>query len=136
MRAMEHWIFITSPLSFKMDKCLSEFGFVDFRQRNKLAVNDIVYIYVSSPVQEIKYKMIVERINIPYEDTVDDSPFDVHIKPLEPLQYYSRLRLLQQTDAPELHLSYLRKHGLASNLQSNIKVSGELLDYIDSFFEE
>ena len=124
---MEHWIFITSPLSFKMDKCLSKFGFVDFRQRNKLTVNDIVYIYVSSPVQEIKYKMIVERINIPYEDTVDDSPFDVHIKPLEPLQYYSRLRLLQQTDG---------KHGLVSNLQSNIKVSGELLDYIDSFFEE
>lgn len=131
---MQSWIFISSPLSFKMDECLSKFGFVDFRQRNKLAVNDIVYIYVSSPVQEIKYKMIVERINIPYEDTVDDSSFDVHIKPLEPLQYYSRLRLLQQTDTPKLHLSYLRKHGLVSSLQGNMKVSGELLDYIDSFF--
>ena len=131
---MQNWIFITSPLSFKMDKCLSEFGFVDFRQRNKLSVSDIVYIYVSSPVQGIKYKMIVERMNIPYEDTLDQSPFYVHERPLKPLQYYSRLRLLQQTDTPKLHFSYLRKHGLASNLQSNIKVSGELLEYIDGFF--
>ena len=133
---MQSWIFITSPKSYQMDKCLLEYDFVDFRQRNKLSVNDIVYIYVSSPVQSIKYKMIVERINIPYNETFDDSSFDVPTKPLLTLRYYSRLRLLDKTDTPKLHLSHLREHGLISSLQTNVKVSGELLEYIDSSFNK
>ena len=48
-----------------MDDWLRCSEYVDFVQRNKVEVNDIVYLYTTAPIKRIEYKMIVDRINIP-----------------------------------------------------------------------
>lgn len=48
-----------------MSDWLAENDFVEFKQTNKLNVNDIVYLYTTAPIQRIEFKMVVERIDIP-----------------------------------------------------------------------
>lgn len=45
------------------------------------------------------------------------------------------MRLVDETDTHDLSLAKLREHGLKRNIQGAMKLSGELSDYIMSFFE-
>ena len=133
---MQHWIFISSTKRFRMSDWLAENDVVEYEQRNKICVNDIVYLYTTAPVQRIEFKMIVEKIDIPWEGTIDDSRFSLLTSTNRYVQKSVRLRLLEKADTPLLHLTELRKYGLKSSMQSHFKISGELLDYIESFFEK
>jgi hypothetical protein len=79
--------------------------------------------------------MIIERINIPLNEIVDDSAYNIRTKEQNAKRMmndrFIRLRLLKKVDNPKLHLDYLRSIGLKSSMQSNLKVSGELLKYIE-----
>ncbi len=76
--------------------------------------------------------MIVDRINIPWEQTLVDAAYS--LRPQAPVEKSVRLRLLEKVNTQKLHLSVLRQYGLRSSMQSNLRVSGNLLDYIESFF--
>ena len=137
---MEHWIFISSTKQFRMNDWLEKYDFVEYMQRNRLSVNDIVYLYTTAPVMRIEYKMIVERTDIPYKDSVDDSAYSVYSLISKPTHHSPddkviRLRLLKKVDIPELHLSKLRCHGENTSMQGNHRIEGDLLEYIDSFFK-
>ena len=130
---MQHWIFISSPKRFRMDDCLADNGFVEFLQRNKVEVNDIVYLYTTAPVCKIEYKMVVERINIPKSEWFDDTAYSAEKEPpvFDDDALFVRLRLVQKIDNPNLSLNCLRDYGLTSSMQGNFKIQGELLDYIE-----
>lgn len=136
---MRHWIFISSPKQFRMDDWLSCNEYVEFVQRNKVQVNDIVYLYTTAPVQRIEYKMIVDRINVPYDATIDDSAYSLRTEPAEVRfdtnTLFVRLKLIKKVETPLLHLNFLREYGLRSSMQSALTVSGNLLDYIETKFE-
>ena len=113
--------------------------YVDYVQRNKVEVGNVVYLYTTTPVQRIEYKMIVDRINIPYDEILDDSAYSLRKEP-EVIRYdmptlYVRLKLIKKVDNPLLHLTFLRGYGLRSCMQSSIRVSGDLLDYIETKFQ-
>ena len=55
-----------------MHDWLNDNDFVEYEQRNKVEANDIVYLYSTAPIQCIEYKMIVEKINIPIDEIIDD----------------------------------------------------------------
>ena len=131
-----NWVFIVNPSHFRMKDFLEKYDFVEFSQRNKVHLNDIVYLYLTSPVKAIKYKMIVERTDIPLEETFDDSEYSLPKNPRksQTIGLWVRLRLLETTDDNNLSLDELKSHGMRALMKSNFKVSGELLDYIDSFF--
>lgn len=134
---MAHWIFISSPKRFRMDDWLKENDFVEYVQKNKVHVNDIVYLYTTAPVCRIEYKMIVEKINIPLSEGIDDSaysllPQTVHHNPQDRIV---RLMLIKKVNDPRLSLSNLRMHGLKSSMQGNLKVPVDLIDYLDSCFK-
>ena len=133
---MEQWIFISNENYFFMKEWLKENECVEFFQKNKVHVNDIVYLYTTAPVKRIEFKMIVEKVNVNLEDMIDDSKYDIRKEPIKhlPSDKFIRLRLIKKANTPMLHLSYLRKLGLKSSMQSNLKVSGKLLEYIESFF--
>lgn len=133
---MQHWIFISSTKTFRMSEWLANNDFVEYYQRNKVCVGDIVYLYTTSPACRIEYKMMVERVNIPLNQIVDDSAYNVkqETQKYDKDAKFLRLKLLEKYDNPNLHLNCLRNHGLKSSMQSNIKVSGELLDYIENSF--
>ena len=134
---MEHWIFISSTKRFRMDDWLKENDFVEWVQKNKVHVNDIVYLYTTAPVCSIEYKMIVERINIPLSEAIDDSAYSLDPQPVKhgPQQLFLRLMKIKKVNNPRLSLVNLRKHGLKSSMQGNLKVPASLIDYIDSCFK-
>lgn len=132
---MQHWIFISGTKCFRMNDWLNVNDFVEYTQRNKVNVNDIVYLYTTAPICRIEYKMIVEKINIPIDETVDDSAYAVKTKEqksrISVNDKFVRLRLIKKIDNPKLHLNCLRAMGLKSSMQTNLKVSGDLLKYIE-----
>ncbi len=134
---MRYWIFISSVKRFRMDDWLKESDCVDFVQRNKVQVGDIVYLYTTAPIKRIEYKMIVERVNVPCEEMIDDSKYSLVLSEKEQVdnsKMYVRLRFLKKVDTLNLHLDNLRAYGLISSMQAPFKIDGELLDFIDSQF--
>ena len=80
--------------------------------------------------------MIVEKINITLDKIVDDSAYSLR---KSPVKYdldakFIRLKLLKKINTPELRLDCLRSYGLNSSMQSNLRLSGELLEYIEEQF--
>ena len=129
-KRMEHWIFISSTKRFRMDDWLRDNDFVEYFQKNKVHVNDVVYLYTTAPVCRIEYKMIVERINIPVAEGVDDSAYSLDPQPVQhrPQDLLVRLMLVKKVNDPRLSLANLRKHGLKSSMQGNLKVPNGLID--------
>lgn len=133
---MEHWIFISSTKRFRMSDWLATNDYVEFNQTNKLNVNDIVYLYTTAPIKRIEFKMVVDKINIPLEESIDDSAYSLRKQPIHhyPNEKFVRLKLIKKTDAPQLHLSMLRNYGENTSMQGNHRIEGNLLEYVDSFF--
>ena len=71
---MDTWIFIANPNRFRMNDYLADNGFVEFFQRNKVEVGDVVYLYMTAPYSRIEYKLYVERMNIPLKDCMPGMP--------------------------------------------------------------
>ena len=134
---MTNWIFISNPNRFRMDDWLRVNQFIEFVQNNNVQVNDIVYLYTTSPVQRIEYKLIVDKINIPYEFGIDDSEYSLMpgLQDTFKDKLLCRFKLIKRVDDSDLHLSVLREHGLKSSMQSPFKVSGALLDHIENCFK-
>ena len=120
-----------------MDDWLRVNQFIEFVQNNNVQVNDIVYLYTTAPVQRIEYKLIVEKINIPYEYGIDDYDYSLEPESRERNKdkLLCRFRLIKKVEQPLLHLSKLREKGLRSSMQSPFKVSGALLDHIENCFK-
>lgn len=135
---MATWVFINSTNQFRMADWLEENDFVEYLQKNKVKLGEIVYLYTTAPKSRIEYKMIVEKINIPLDESVDDSDYSLlNPRPIRTQQdKFIRLGLLEKVDEPMLGLHELKKHGCTASMQSNFKVSGHILDYIDSYFEK
>lgn len=134
---MTNWIFISNPNRFRMDDWLRVNQFIEFVQNNNVQVNDIVYLYTTAPVQRIEYKLIVDKINIPYECGIDDYDYSLEPESRERNKgkLLCRFRLIKKVEQPLLHLSKLREKGLRSSMQSPFKVSGALLDHIENSFK-
>lgn len=134
---MTNWIFISNPNRFRMDDWLRVNQFIEFVQNNNVQVNDIVYLYTTAPVQRIEYKLIVEKINIPYEYGIDDYDYSLEPESRERNKdkLLCRFRLIKKVEQPLLHLSKLREKGLRSSMQSPFKLSGALLDHIENCFK-
>lgn len=133
---MDSWIFISNPKRFRMDDWLAVNQYIEFVQNNNVQVGDIIYLYTTAPVQRIEYKLIVDKVNIPYEYGIDDSEYslDPDARNANRGKILCRFKMLKRVESSSLHLSVLREYGLRSSMQGPLKVSGELLDYIESYF--
>lgn len=129
---MNFWILPWNKEVFNLPQCLEDFGFVEWRQRNKLAVGDIVFLYCSHPLRQIKYIMRVSKIDIPFEDSVNDKYLFGYGYDLKPTDFYARFESIAETsdDNSKLTLESLRKLGLNSNFQGGIKVPNDILQYL------
>lgn len=50
---MTYWILPWRTTVFDLPKSLSDFGFVEWRQVNKLSIGDIVFLYSTKPIGQI-----------------------------------------------------------------------------------
>lgn len=134
---MTYWILPWKKTIYNLPKALKDFGFVEWRQKNKFAVGDIVFLYCSSPVRQIMYMMKVTQANIPLSKIEDDKYLFEQNYHLKETDYYARLELIAKASDynPELSFEKLQELGLKSQLQSGIKVPETLLQHILDIFD-
>ncbi|MDE5845095.1 MAG: hypothetical protein K2H44_06910 [Muribaculaceae bacterium] len=130
---MKYWIFPWRETIFDLSQCLEDNKFVDWRQKNKLSVGDIVFIYATKPLSQIIYMFQVIKIDIPHSVTINSK----YLKKREgdqfhPSKLYTRMIPITEADAdnPELSYKRLTQLGIKSTLQNNILVEGEVLNHI------
>ncbi|WP_296880392.1 AAA family ATPase [uncultured Methanobrevibacter sp.] len=134
---MQKWLVPSNPNVYDADASFKKNGFIDWRQnKNKYEVGDIVYLYCSQTHRKIMFKSVVEKINIPASDIIEDKEFWKDLNQYnESKEYiYFRIRLIEKVDRKELSLEYLKQNGLKTAPQSPIKVNDELGEYLDKYF--
>ena len=135
----ESWLIPANRKLYDHEGAFDKFGYIDWRQgRHHFRVGDIVYIYCTLPIGKVRYKTIVDCVDMSFDEISDDREFWT-----DPTQYesgrggrYFRLRLLKEKDAEDLNLSALCAHGLASAPQTPMRVKADLLDYLEGIFSE
>lgn len=134
---MEYWILPWKTTKFDLHGCLQEFGFVEWRQINKLNVGDIIFLYCTKPIGQILYMFQVSRINIPFNETVNDSFFTRDKWDPKPAKVYARFEPISVADIhnPELSFEKLVQLGMKKNLQMGIRAKGVLLEHLLKHFD-
>ncbi|MCZ6156555.1 AAA family ATPase [Campylobacter ureolyticus] len=104
-----YWLIPSDPEFFNAIEELKKNKIVSWSSPlNGFKIGDIVYIYLAKPVQSIKIKTKIVKIN-------DDKEFE--------------LELIHMLDTEKLNLNNLQKHGLKS-AQPKQQIQNELLEYI------
>lgn len=135
---MTQWIIPANPNRYRLEDVLRELPHVDWRQHNNVQVGDIVYIYCSSPISQIKYKMRVTSINITTEESTADreywanpSEFDTSLQHNK----FFRMVLVDKNTTSHLKFDDLLLNGLNKTApRGGMKAKEPLLSYIESCF--
>ena len=136
---MTYWIIPFNPNYFRLADCLREQGYVEWTQRYKYQIGDIVFIYSSKPDCKLLYKMEVTATNLSASECADDrkyllNPSEVDANADIPLGF--RMFPLAENTSDKLTLNDLLEHGLKWVPQGGLKVKEPLLSYICSVFEQ
>lgn len=121
---MAIWIIPSNPTNFSVEEEFEKIGKVNWFQNKtlvNLAIDDIVYIYLSTPIQEVRWKCIVKDVNFYLRD--DDE--DTHSKVCDEIYCWGACVDLRPVIEFSVHgkLAYseLKKHGLKSRLMESQK---------------
>lgn len=84
------------------------------------------------------YKTEVVQESMSFSQCTDDKVFWHNLNEYEKSKggKYARLKLNEQADRKDLSLPYLLKNGLKAHPQGPIKISDELVNYIDHYIED
>ena len=140
---MSNWIVRANPDQFRIHDFIRDYGFVEYRQTNKWEEGDIIYLYITGDAKRVEYKMIVERTNIPYIESFDDSAYSLTNPPSTWLDsdIAVRFKLLKRVESDELSYRELCNHGFVGKnvrplpMTSNRILPVETASYIESFFK-
>lgn len=129
---LNYWILPWNPKKFDLIGCLKGFGFVEWRQINKLFVGDYVFLYCTKPVGQILYMLQVTKTDIPYGDTINDQFFETDEWDIPTTDFYARFKPISVVTLGNNALSHqaLVAKGMKTNLQMGVRATGKLLDHI------
>ena len=133
-----NWMISANGNIYDHASAFQRWGFIDWRQKAKYKVGDIVYIYCTRPYMRVMYKTIVEKESMSSEDIVNDKEYWYKSEEYEKAlsEKYMRLKLKIQVDSENLTLPYLIEHGLKAAPQGPTRISDELADYIDKNMDD
>lgn len=134
-RDSQAWLVPSNNGMFRVDDCIDDNGFVFWRQYHNICADDYVYLYGTKPDSRIKYLMRVEAADLPRSGEVEEKEY--WVSPEEyanraPHNRYLKIRLVRKIESQALSLENLLKHGLKAAPQNSMRISDELLDYIES----
>ncbi len=137
---MSSWLVSSKPSYFDALGAFEKYEFIDWGNgaNNKIEVGDIVYIYISDTLKEIKIKVEVIKVNLKASELLENDANNEfymgrdedRLKP--DLDNFFRLKRIQIFDdeiSKKLSLEILRTHGL-TNTQSKTRIKEDLLSYI------
>ena len=135
----ESWMIPANGKLYDHEGAFNRFGYIDWKQgKFRFQVGDIVYIYCTLPIGKVRYKAIVDRVNMNFDEISDDREFWSDPSKYESAKggNYMRLRLLEKKDNEILNLTALCAHGLVKAPQTPMKVKADLLNYLEEVFAE
>ena len=123
------WIIACNPDKYDVIGAFQELGSIDWTQNANIVVGDIVYIYVSNTVRNIKVKCKVNAVNkaVP---TIDDSKFNKSDEFDGSKGRYMELEMIEEFSTGLFEKSRLEQHSFKSPL-GPVRVSSELKEYLD-----
>ena len=127
---MTVWLISANGSTYDHAGAFNKWGYVDWKQSANYAVGDTIYIYATSPDKRLRFKTVVEKIGMSFEESEDDTEFWKVDKPVN--NKYARLKLIKSIDSPRLSLEDLYENGLKQAPQGAMKLNGNLLVYIES----
>jgi len=131
------WLISCRNEYYNIKSAFQHLNEVDWRETVKYEVNDMVYIYCTKPYQKVMFQTVVQKINIPFDETIDDRFFGEDIQSTESQSYYySRLKLHKYIDSDSLTLNTLLQHGLKMPPRRPMRLRGNLKNYIGLEFEK
>ena len=129
---MAVWIIPCNPKNYDVVGAFQKLDQIDWKQSMKnIEKGDTVYIYVSRPYQRLMYQCSVVKTNLSKIE-IDDFEFVKDGTPY--LNYGTHMRLKRQRimNGAGLDIKSLRNYGLRGNIQGPMRISGGLLEYIES----
>lgn len=133
-----NWILSGNIIRYDIIAKMEESSYVYWRQKRNYEVGDFVYIYLSGPIQEIRYKFEVTAVDLMNIECEDDSKFWASTDEFENTTNNRnvRLDLLKQTRMG-MTRTEMNNQGLMSRIQGPIRISEELANYIDeNYFDD
>lgn len=134
----QYWLRSANSSMYDHKGAFDKFGFIDWRQHNKFNVNDIVYIYSSANDKRIRYKTIVEKIDIPFSEINDDHEFWRNEEEYQKSKEckYVRLKLIKEVFNESLSYENLKKLNYIDNVpQGSVKIKNKnFIEFLNSNF--
>ena len=125
---MSEWVIPCNAKYYDVDGAFSEFTKINLKQSTNVEVGDIVYIYVGNPYSSIRYKCVVNKIDLEKPE-YDDSKYEINDDPYTNYGRYMELELKEKFKNDMLKLEDLLVNGLKS-VQGPSIVTEELSSYI------
>ena len=123
---MTSWIIPCNLKNYNVTAAFKKLRKINWKQSaTSIEKDDIVYIYVGKPVSAIKYKCVVNKVNIKQRE-IDDSEFVVDGTPYISYGNYMELELQKEIPDDLYDLRTLESHGLLGNIQGPRRAIGEL----------
>lgn len=132
----ETWVFINRPEIFDLHKWLQNHRYVDCIQRNKVAIGDIVYVYIGDPVSKIKYKMHVSKVDVAFRELPPMSVLAWNKAPIDMDQKCCRLQLVSENQSGNLSLKHLRKMGVIAMMLNPFRLDEEIANRVEKYFDK
>lgn len=134
---MASWTIICNIDYFDIFGAFNKLEKIEWKQTAKsVEKGDILYIYIGKPIQEIRFKCIVNKTEIPYTETViDESEFTSESPNYIHDGIYMEIELVQKFEAGVFPYSALKENGLKS-IQGPSRVAPELQAYLDKKEQE
>lgn len=116
------WLIAANPNKYDIDAAFDELQFIDWTKNANYKKNDIIFIYVSNPVQRIKYICKVINDNVNEDEAIDDKKYWLNSSDFnKSSNSHVRLELIKKI---KFGISFddLRTHGFNGNLQGPRKL--------------
>lgn len=121
---MEQWIIPCNIKYYDVEGAFKKLRRIDWKQSNKsIEVGDEVFIYITKPIQAIKYKCKVNKVNLECIE-IDDSEFVLNGEPYETYGNHMELELVEEFAVAKYSLKVLRGKGLKGNIQGPMRANG------------
>lgn len=125
------WIVPSNENIFRVSDWLATHQFVYWRQTVNYRKQDTVYLYSTAPTSAIKFKCIVDDIDVQNEEAFEEKEYWSGGQP-EPYKYgYARFRLVKAIEGNELNLDALMQHGLNGAPQKGVVISEAMVSFIE-----
>lgn len=130
------WVIPCSPAWYDIDGVMREIKVCWFHQVVKdVSVGDIVYIYVSAPQMQFKYRCLVEKVGVPLSD-IDQNEDKRYVHSFSYRINTAQFMRLKLIDVGSVELSYIKEN--CSNYyvpQGQSRLTGKYLEFIENNFE-